>query len=157
MIKKLILTITTLFLFVAFSTPALAVVVQPPDGEDLGCGIELPSDFVQVSGSPEPPLLAKIVCPFINLFNLIFVLAGVVFLIMIFITGIKYAMSQGDPKGLEGAKTTLTYTFIGVLVAAGAFTILKIMQGIFGLDVGILSPFRSLQDGIRGLLDFAGN
>lgn len=63
------------------------------------------------------PLLQNIIGALLNL-------AGVVALFFIILSGYKYMTSGGDPKQLEGARHTLTYAIIGlVVVLLSAFII----------------------------------
>lgn len=45
------------------------------------------------------------------------IIAGVLSVLFLVIGGIKYATSQGDPKGLSSAKSTITYAIAGLLVS----------------------------------------
>lgn len=81
--------------------------------------------------------------------------SGAIFLVMLFITAIKYSMSQGDPKGLEGAKNTLTYAIFGFLVALSFFTISSIIVKGLGLGEGLISsPTKSMTEGLKELTEF---
>lgn len=80
---------------------------------------------------------------------------GGVFIIMILVTAIKYAMAQGDPKGLEGAKNTLTYAIFGFLVAIGFFAISSIVTRALGIDQNLItSPGEAVRTNIEKLMDY---
>jgi hypothetical protein len=49
---------------------------------------------------------------------LISFIAGIIAVIMIILAGIRYITSAGDPNKVSGAKNTLIYALIGILVAA---------------------------------------
>jgi len=70
---------------------------------------------------------------------------------MLFIASVKYAMSQGDPKGLEGAQQALTYAIFGFLVAISFFAITKIAVENLGLDTRVLNPGRALETALQDL------
>lgn len=96
----------------------------------------------------EPSPLA-ILCPIAKLFNVILLSSAAVFVIFIFMTSIKYAMAQGDPKALQGSKQSLTFAIIGFIVVIGSYTALTIIKNVLGLsDNPIIDPFRSLNDGL---------
>lgn len=121
----------------------------------VNCGtIGFPESFVDVATSPPEPSLVLIVCPIVRIFNILIILAGSAFVILIFIGAYKYSLSQGDPKGLEGAKATITHALLGFLLVAGVFVLLQIIQRAFGLDLVVLKPFSALQEGIQELLNF---
>lgn len=46
--------------------------------------------------------------------------------------GIKYVMSQGDPKATQTAREWLTNAVIGFIVVLGAFAVQRIVVGILG-------------------------
>jgi len=91
--------------------------------------IECSIDTSLVAGSPE---LAQIGCPILSLLNIGILASGAVFVIMVFLTAYKYAMSQGDPKGISGAHLTLTYAVIGFIVVMGLFTFSTILSRMLG-------------------------
>lgn len=99
--------------------------------------------------------ITQILDPVIRLLNLITGTAGFVFLAMLFYSAYKYAIAQGDPKGLMGAKDTLTHAIFGFIVAIGSFAIINWVAGTLGVDTGILSgPSGASQSAIGDLLDF---
>ena len=62
----------------------------------------------------------------INLFSLI---VGVAAVIMIIIGGLKYITSSGDSGNITGAKNTILYAIIGLVVVALAQFIVKFVIG----------------------------
>ncbi len=52
--------------------------------------------------------------------------------IYIVLAGIKFMMSEGDPKGIKEAKDRLTYSIIGFVVALAAYTIRSIIINTLG-------------------------
>ncbi|MCE7936393.1 hypothetical protein DYH10_01175 [Candidatus Saccharibacteria bacterium CPR2] len=51
-----------------------------------------------------------------------FVVGGIS-IIMIIVGGIRYVMSAGDPNGAKGAKDTIMYSLIGLVIAIAAYAI----------------------------------
>lgn len=72
---------------------------------------------------------------FNNVISVVLALAGIVLFIMLLSGGFKYITSGGDPKGIEGAKKTLTYAIGGMILLAMAFLILRFIQEFTGVDV----------------------
>jgi hypothetical protein len=56
----------------------------------------------------------------INLFSIV---VGIIAVVMILIGGVKYITSQGDAGNVTGAKNTILYAVIGLIVVALAQTI----------------------------------
>ncbi|MDO8621007.1 MAG: pilin [Candidatus Levybacteria bacterium] len=70
---------------------------------------------------------------FENVVTAAFLFAGIIALIFIILSGIKFLMSGGDPKQLEGAKNTLTYAILGFILILLSFAILNFISGITGV------------------------
>ncbi len=66
-------------------------------------------------------------------------IVGILAIIFIIIAGIKIVSSGGDSKKLDGARATLTYAIIGLVVAILAFVIVNIVQKFLGSTVAITS------------------
>ncbi len=67
-----------------------------------------------------------IITTVINIFSLV---VGVVSVIMIIIGGLKYITSGGDSGNVSGAKNTILYAIIGLVVVALAQVIVKFVLG----------------------------
>lgn len=89
----------------------------------------------------------------LRILNVLVYFSGAVFLIMVFISAYKYALAQGDPKGLQGAKDTLTLAIVGFIVVVGGFTLVKILLAAFGLNPDLLNPVASLQTAIQAFIE----
>src|SRR5258706_10099297 len=50
-------------------------------------------------------------------------LVGAVSVIMIIVGGLRYVISNGDQKAVEGAKNTILYAVIGIVIAIASFAI----------------------------------
>ncbi|OGE12885.1 hypothetical protein A3G14_03275 [Candidatus Curtissbacteria bacterium RIFCSPLOWO2_12_FULL_38_9] len=61
--------------------------------------------------------------------------AAVAFFIVLIIGGIQFLMSGGDPKAAAGARNTLTYAIIGIILVVVSWLILLVVQNITGVDV----------------------
>jgi len=89
------------------------------------------------------PSLAGLEQVFSNVVEVALALAGIVLFIMLISGGFKYITAGGDPKGIEGAKKTLTYAIGGMVLLAMAFLILRFIQEFTGVDV---TRFRIFQE-----------
>ena len=60
---------------------------------------------------------------FRNVVNVLIFLVGVISVIMLIVGAIRYVVSGGDPNSVKGAKDTILYAIVGIVVAASAFAI----------------------------------
>jgi len=61
---------------------------------------------------------------FHNVVSAFLLFTGVVALFLIIYSGIKFILSGGDQKQVEGARKTLTFAIIGVVLVLSSFAIL---------------------------------
>lgn len=66
-----------------------------------------------------------------NVLNAVFVIAGMIAVIFIVVGGIQYSGSGGDPQKVTGAKNTLMYSIIGLIVVAFSLLIVNFVVGQF--------------------------
>ncbi len=66
-----------------------------------------------------------------NITDLLLLAIGVISVIMIIIGGIRYATSGGDDTGVKGAKDTILYAVIGLVVALLSYAIVNFVLGRF--------------------------
>ena len=71
-----------------------------------------------------------------NIINTLLYVVGIVAVVMIIIGGIRYAASNGDSSSIQGAKNTILYAVIGLIVAIMAFAIVNFVVGRFGGSSG---------------------
>src|SRR5690606_25355144 len=64
----------------------------------------------------------KVLATAINIFSMII---GVIAVIMIIIGGLRYITSGGDSAGVNGAKNTILYAIIGLVIVALAQVIVQ--------------------------------
>lgn len=101
--------------------------------------------------------ISGMIRPLINLLNLLTFFTAVVFLVMLAVTTFKFAMSQGDPKAMEGSRKTLTLNIIGFIVAGGAYAIIRIALRFFGIGAGLTTETgiqNQFEGGIGELFNF---
>jgi hypothetical protein len=65
----------------------------------------------------------------INLFSIV---VGIIAVVMILIGGVKYITSQGDAGNVTGAKNTILYAVVGLIVVALAQTIVYFVLNTAG-------------------------
>ncbi len=134
MIKKLKKLMTMFSIAALFAVPVMApVAVYAADdiGAGLKCGAELDASSV-TSGTPTcapgggagsaGTRVNEIIHLVINIFSLV---VGVVSVIMIIIGGLKYITSGGDSGNITGAKNTILYAIIGLVVVALAQVVVR--------------------------------
>lgn len=79
---------------------------------------------------------------FSNVVTALFSFAGIVALVLIILSGIKFITSGGDPKQVEGARKTLTYAVIGLIVIFFAYFIVNIISYVTQTScIKVFGPF----------------
>ena len=68
-----------------------------------------------------------------NVINAALVFSGVIALVLIIYSGIKYITSRGDQTAIESAKKTLTYAIIGLIVIFLSFFIVNLISTLTGV------------------------
>ena len=59
--------------------------------------------------------------------NILLILIGAVAVIMLIIGGLRYVVSGGDSSAIEGAKNTILYAIIGIVVAFLAYAAINFL------------------------------
>lgn len=131
MIKRIKKFIATLSLSVLFVMPAmpLAMVHAQADcldsnggtiAECIGSGADKTDpDAADIDATERVNTTIKLV---INVFSLV---VGVISVIMIIVGGLKYITSGGESSNITGAKNTILYAIIGLVVVALAQVVVK--------------------------------
>lgn len=131
MIKKIKQLMTTLSIATLFALPVMPVALVHADiAGGLNCGADLNATNIgtDTTGCADPgasdpgATVDNIIKLVINIFSLI---VGVVSVIMIIIGGLKYITSGGDSGNITGAKNTILYAIIGLVVVALAQVVVK--------------------------------
>lgn len=63
--------------------------------------------------------------------NVLLFIIGAVSVIMLVIGGIRYTVSAGDSSAVKGAKDTILYAIIGIVVAVLAYAVVNFVIGAF--------------------------
>lgn len=108
-------------LVVVASEPAMAINVF----EQCGAKESANSSVCQAQGTDDATSMIEIVV------NTLIFLLGSVSVIMIVIGGIRYATSNGDSSSIKGAKDTILYAIVGLVVAILSFAIVNFVLDAF--------------------------
>lgn len=69
---------------------------------------------------------------FTSIANTLIFLVGAISVIMLIIGGLRYVLSSGNASAVEGAKNTILYALIGIIVAALAFAMVRFVVDKIG-------------------------
>jgi hypothetical protein len=127
-LKRIILTAAAvLSLGVPALVPAIVHAQSTNPDQAIKCGVNSGVEF-DVSGntcqvdSNGGGSLQSLIVTVINVFS---VIVGVIAVIMIIIGGLKYITSGGESSNVSGAKNTIIYAIIGLVVVALAQFIVR--------------------------------
>jgi heme O synthase-like polyprenyltransferase len=103
---------------IVYSLTGLAVII---------CAYAI-TNFVtsNVNATTSPSALAA------NITSIGFLAVGILSVLVIIISGIRYVTSAGDPGRAKSARQTLTYALIGTMVAVFAYAIVSYLVGKIG-------------------------
>ena len=113
--KSLLKKIVTTFAAVALLSAPLSVVAPAAYAQDISTkaceGVNLGSGDCDASGSQNSfnELMKRV----INIFSIV---VGAVSVVMIIIGGFRYIISGGDSAGVSGAKNTILYAVVGLVI-----------------------------------------
>ena len=137
-IKRIITSIIAIAaIFAPAAVPALAGAQEIE--KNLQCGANLKFDNPEGgcetddSGSTAAQRVDQIVSQIINILSLA---VGVVAVVMIIIGGFKYVTSGGDSGNVTGAKNTILYAVVGLVVVALAQVIVRFVVDRATLNSG---------------------
>ena len=120
--KRLILVTMTLLAAVGLLvTPQLAV-AQIDDNLCRGSNLDFDRTAVADCETDTTTTVNNTVALVINVLSLVI---GVVAVIMIIIGGLKYITSSGESSNIQGAKNTILYAIIGLVIVALAQIIVR--------------------------------
>lgn len=77
-------------------------------------------------------------CIFQNVVVSLLGFAGLAFFVLFIVGGFQYLTGGTDPKKIEAAQGTLKTAFIGIIIIASAYLILRFIASITGVE-GILN------------------
>lgn len=126
-LKRIVLSIALTLGFVAPLAVPVAVNAQEIE-KNLQCGANLQFDVPEggcetdSNGTTAAARVDEIVSQVINILSLA---VGVVAVVMIIVGGLRYITSGGDSGNVTGAKNTILYAVVGLIVVALAQVIVR--------------------------------
>ena len=69
-----------------------------------------------------------------NLLFWLFALVGIAAVILVIYAGVRFILSGGDAKQIEGARKIITYALIGLAVVLLSFVVLNLISVITGVS-----------------------
>jgi len=91
--------------------------------------------FAAVDLGPEPAQIGHFNTIFSTILNLAIGFGLLVVFIMLLLGGFSYLTAGGDPKANEGAKKTITYAILGLVMMIMAWFALQLIQAFTGVNV----------------------
>lgn len=114
----------------ALIVPALAVTISLALGIDGVSAQSSIQDGINASqGTGVPTELFGDGSIFTTIVNILLFIIGAISVIMLIIGGIRYTVSGGDAAAVTGAKNTILYAIIGLVVAFLAFAVVNWVLG----------------------------
>lgn len=113
-----------------------ATIVLTPSTASAQLGNQLketsPKDSIKsgidaAGGANEKPLQDRLK----TIVNILLFVLGAIAVIMIVIGGIRYTTSNGESSGITGAKNTILYAVVGLVIALLAYAIVNFVVGAF--------------------------
>lgn len=89
------------------------------NGPEASKGENTPEDLVGEDGV------------FKTITNVLLFLIGAISVIMLIIGGIRYTTSGGNSTAVQGAKNTILYSIVGIIVAILAYAVVNFVVGAF--------------------------
>lgn len=120
--KQLVLVLGIMVGIGTFSlsaTPAGAINVFP------ACGANADQAVCKATTTDNVTSMAK------TIVNVMLFVLGIVAVIMIVIGGVRYVVSAGDSSAVTGAKNTILYSVVGLVVAIMAYAIVNFVLTSF--------------------------
>lgn len=94
------------------------------EGASAARGVDMPTDLFGQSGT------------FSTISNVMLFLIGAISVIMLIIGGIRYVVSGGDSTAVQGAKNTILYAIVGIVVALLAYAVVNFVISSFAGSPG---------------------
>lgn len=129
-IKRTLFTLAASFgLLMPMTVPMVAgAEVNIQDNLCKGASFDAASADCQADQTAAKTSVTDYIATAINLFSIV---VGIIAVIMIIIGGVKYITSGGDSGNVTGAKNTILYAIIGLVVVALSQIIVQFVLGSF--------------------------
>ena len=110
-------------LSVLFTMPSFAAQLNMQSGVAAAHGTGQPTELFGMTGI------------FTTITNILLYIIGAISVIMLVIGGLRYVISGGNDQAVTGAKNTILYAIIGIVVALLAYAIVNFVIGAIGGDM----------------------
>jgi hypothetical protein len=129
-IKRVLFTLAaSLGLLIPASVPAMVgAQVEIQDNLCKGASFDAQNDDCTVNQEESKGQITGYIETAINIFSII---VGIIAVVMIIIGGVKYITSGGDAGNVTGAKNTILYAIIGLVIVALSQVIVQFVLGSF--------------------------
>lgn len=89
------------------------------------CADNADSAVCKAQGTDDASSMVRIII------NTLLIVLGMIAVVMIVIGGIRYTTSNGDSSAIKGAKDTILYAVVGLIVAIMSYAIVNFVVGAF--------------------------
>ena len=139
MIHKLQKITAALALILGLGLPLFAPVMVRADSLADACeGLALADPTATCDSAQAKTSFGSIIR---NVINVLSIIVGAVAVIMIIIGGFRYVISNGDTSGLTGAKNTILYAIVGLVIVIFAQVIVRfVLTNVTGGTTGTSTP-----------------
>lgn len=120
--KKLKLLLASLMMALGISSVLVAAPVMAAPVDDACAGLRLAGGGATCDKASAEGQFEKLVRSVIDVLS---VITGAVCVIMIIVGGFRYIISNGDQNGVQGAKNTILYSIVGLVVVLLAQVIVR--------------------------------
>ena len=87
-----------------------------------------PAKLIQPAVPPSDKSLEQYIA---DITNMLLFIIGAISVIVVIVGGLKYVTSDGDPGKIKGAKDTILYAVVGIVIAVLAYAIVNFVLGRF--------------------------
>lgn len=70
-----------------------------------------------------------------TLITIVMIIAGLIFLVMLIIGGVRWIVSGGDKAQTEAARGQITAALIGLVIVFSAYAIATLVGSVFGISI----------------------
>lgn len=114
-----------------FGAFVLSVVLTMPT---FAADLNIQSGVAAAHGDGQPTSLFGMSGIFTEIVNIMLYIVGAISVIMLVIGGLRYVISGGSDSAVTGAKNTILYAIIGIVVAMLAYAIVNFVIGSIAGD-----------------------
>ena len=115
--QTILFTLSFVFMPITFCSPAFAAISNSTNYACNGVGLDS-----NACGATNGTSIDSVLTTVLDVLSWI---VGVAALIMVIISGFRYIVSGGDEAGVRGAKNSLIYIVVGIVIVAAAQIIVQ--------------------------------